>query len=302
MNADRGADLAFVVGTGRCGSTVLHEVLCRHHDVAFVSNVDDRLWPLRGRGRANHRLLALAERVQRGTPRRMGLHVMKFAPSEGFRLLQHQVSPILADPHRPLTADDAMPWLVDRTRDYFSHLTAAHPQSLFLQRFTGWPRVELLHECFPAARFVYLIRDGRAVTASWLQTAWGPGYTSDHWQIDRLTPDQHEAWVAGGRSHVDLAALMWCQQVDAYDDAARVLPTDQWLTIHYEDLTTEPTATLRRVTDFLALDWTPAFEQSIADRQFTPERVGAYRAQLGEAKSKHLTELLHDHLAARGYA
>lgn len=295
------AELAFVVGTGRCGSTVLHEVLCHHEEVAFVSNLDDRLWPLRRRGRANHRLLAVADRLQRDSPRRLGLHVMRFAPSEGFRLLQHRVSPIVADPHRPLTAADAMPWLVERTRTYFEELAAAHPHAVFVQRFTGWPRVELLHECFPSARFVYLVRDGRAVTASWLQTAWGPEYTTDHWQIDRLTREQHEAWVAGGRTHVDLAALMWAQQVDAYDEARRAVPPDQWLSIRYEDLAVEPTTTLRTVTDFLGLPWTPAFDRSVARRQFASERVGAYRNQLGETTSKHLTELLHDHLVARGY-
>ena len=292
---------AFVVGTGRCGSTVLHEVLCAHDDVAFLSNVDDRLWPLRPRGRANRRLLELAARAQRRGNRRVGLHAPRFAPSEGFRLIEHAVSPMLADPHRPLTAADAMPWLVDRTRAYFDRLVAAHPGSLFVQRFTGWPRVELLHECFPAARFVHIVRDGRAVTASWLQTAWGPTYTSDHWQLDRLSDEQRAAWIANGRSHVDLAAYMWAQQVDAYDRGERALPPGQWLTIRYEDLALDGVATLRRVTDFLGLARTPAFDRHVAGRRFAAERIDAYRAQLGAATTTHLTELLHDHLLARGY-
>lgn len=293
--------LAFVVGTGRCGSTVLHEVLCAHDDVAFLSNVDDRLWPLRPRGRSNRAWLELAARLQRGRPRRLGLRTLRFAPSEGFRLLQHAVSPILADPHRPLTAADAMPWLVERTCAYFDRLVAAHPGSLFVQRFTGWPRVELLHECFPAARFVHIVRDGRAVTASWLQTAWGPQYTSDHWQLDRLSAEQRAAWIAHGRSHVDLAAYMWAQQVDAYDRAARAVPAGQWLTIRYEDLALDPAPTLRHVTDFLGLARTPAFDRHVAAHRFAGERIDAYRAQLGAATTTHLTELLHDHLLARGY-
>ena len=35
--------LVFVVGTGRCGSTLVVETLARHREVGFVSNVDDKL-------------------------------------------------------------------------------------------------------------------------------------------------------------------------------------------------------------------------------------------------------------------
>jgi nucleoside-diphosphate-sugar epimerase len=34
---------AFVLGTGRCGSTLIHELLARHEGVGFLSNLDDRL-------------------------------------------------------------------------------------------------------------------------------------------------------------------------------------------------------------------------------------------------------------------
>ena len=33
----------FVIGTGRCGSTLTEEILCRHPEVGFISNLDDRL-------------------------------------------------------------------------------------------------------------------------------------------------------------------------------------------------------------------------------------------------------------------
>src|SRR3989442_1173581 len=34
-------DVLFIIGTGRCGSTIVQEMLTRHPDVAFVSNVDE---------------------------------------------------------------------------------------------------------------------------------------------------------------------------------------------------------------------------------------------------------------------
>lgn len=52
--------LAFVIGTGRCGSTLVHEVLARHPGVGFVSNLEDKLPALDLRGRWNNALLRRA--------------------------------------------------------------------------------------------------------------------------------------------------------------------------------------------------------------------------------------------------
>ena len=38
----RTPDFAWVLGTGRCGSTLIHEILARHPAVGFLSNVEDR--------------------------------------------------------------------------------------------------------------------------------------------------------------------------------------------------------------------------------------------------------------------
>ena len=54
-DADESTRFVFVLGTGRCGSTVVEEVLCRHPDVGFVSNIEDRfsLPPAAGRWNSN---------------------------------------------------------------------------------------------------------------------------------------------------------------------------------------------------------------------------------------------------------
>jgi hypothetical protein len=46
-----GATLGFVIGTGRCGSTLVQEVLARHPQVGFVSNLEDKLPTLNLLGR-----------------------------------------------------------------------------------------------------------------------------------------------------------------------------------------------------------------------------------------------------------
>ena len=103
----------FVLGTGRCGSTLVHEVLARHPDVAFLSNLEDRFPLPPAAGRWNNR-------VYRSLPAsftRKGR--VRFAPSEGYHALDREVAPALSTPERDLLADDATPWLADRTRRFF---------------------------------------------------------------------------------------------------------------------------------------------------------------------------------------
>src|SRR6478609_3965706 len=88
---------AFVLGTGRCGSTLLHEVVARHPDVAFLTNIEDRF----GRGPSG--------RVQAGIYRRLPAAAtekgrLRLAPSEGYRALDREVSPVIAEPARDLEA------------------------------------------------------------------------------------------------------------------------------------------------------------------------------------------------------
>ena len=89
--------LAVVTGTGRCGSTLVQELLCRHPAIGFVSGLDDKLPKLNLRGKHNGRL------YRAGAPRPSGMtslaHSRKLlekgrlrvAPSEAYNLLDRHV-------------------------------------------------------------------------------------------------------------------------------------------------------------------------------------------------------------------
>src|SRR5215468_3799141 len=143
---------AFVLGTGRCGSSLIHEVIARHPDLGFVSNVDDRLWPLRLKGRRNNELY---RRVPEALTRKGRI---RFAPSEGYRMLEHEVSPIVCAPARDLVARDASPWLARRFRAFFEERARAQRKPVFSHKFTGWPRARLIDAVLPDARFIHVIR------------------------------------------------------------------------------------------------------------------------------------------------
>jgi hypothetical protein len=289
--------LVFVIGTGRCGSSLLHEIMARHPDVGFVSNIDDRLGGLDLAGRWN-------QTIYRRIPNRFTEKGrLRYAPSEAYNVLDKQVSPILSAPSRDLLAEDVTPWLANRLRQFFERRAEAQGRPVFLHKFTGWPRSGLLHEVFPEARFINVVRDGRAVANSLLQMDWWSGYRGPGgWSLGPLDPERQRLWDESGRSYVVLAGLEWDILMDAFDAARRRVPAGKWLDVRYEDVLADPRAQLARMLEFSGLTWTPDFDTAFARYSFGSGRSEAFRKDLGPGALATLEPVIARHLLAQGYS
>jgi hypothetical protein len=287
---------AFVLGTGRCGSTLVHEVLARHPDVGFISNVDDRLASVASTGRWNR---AIFGRTPEWLTRKGRV---RFAPSEGYRVLGRQVSPALVAPVRDLVADDATPWLSERFRRFFEDRAAAQGVDVFLHKFTGWPRAGFIHRALPEARFVHVIRDGRAVANSLLQMPWWRGYEGpSSWGWGPLPGSYEREWKAAGGSFVTLAGLEWKLLIDAFEQAKGSVPADRWLDVRYEDVVADPRGSIGSILSFLDLPWTSEFERRFERHPFRADRTDAFRRDLSVRDVDMLDRSLGGYLERLGY-
>jgi Sulfotransferase family len=106
---------------------------------------------------------------------------------------------------------------------------------------TNFRRIRNLLRLFPEARFIHLVRDGRAVAASLLPLDWGPNNVLH----------AAEFWMA--RCALGLAA-----ELD--QGPSRVLR------VRYEDLLRKPEATLRRIADFVGLEYEATMESGRGSR------------------------------------
>lgn len=264
---------AFVIGTGRCGSTLVHEILARHPENGFVTNLDDLG-------------VRTSSRAQNQAWRRLPASVttkgrFRFAPSEAYRALAKEVSPTIVDPVRDLVAADATPWLRDRMRGFVVRRTDRLRSEVFLHKFTGWPRTGFLEECFPGSVVIEIVRDPRAVANSWLQMPWWHGHRGPgEWHFGPLTPDQQEIWDRHGRSFPVLAAIAWQILMDASDRARAEVPAERWLTVRYEDVVADPRASFAELLGHLGLAWTSEFEAGLARYTIRAARTDAFRRDL----------------------
>jgi hypothetical protein len=93
-----------------------------------------------------------------------------------------------------------------------------------------------LLELFPEAKFVHIVRDGRAVAASVLPLDWGPN-TADH------------------------AARWWLERLSSCFASELGLSPERILRVRYEDLVSQPEETLKTLCKFLGLEFEGAMAQ-----------------------------------------
>jgi hypothetical protein len=270
--------------------------LCRHPSVGFVSNLEDRFnLPLsagRWNGPLYRRLPAAVTQKAR----------VRYAPSEAYRALSRDVSPLLVSPLRDLLAGDVTPWLERRFAAFFNERAQAQRTDTFLHKFTGWPRAGFIRGVFPSARFIHVVRDGRAVANSWLQMPWWHGFEGpDHWQWGPLPVELAAEWEDSGRSFAVLAGLLWKMLIDAFDSARKAIPAVDWLEVRYEDVAASPRTAFAKMLEFSGLPWDAEFERGFERHTFTASRADAFRRDLKAEDVDRLSRILATALAARRY-
>jgi len=281
----------FIVGVGRSGSTVFQWMLARHPNLAWLSAVTgrlpDRLWMTR--------LLMHAVDV----PILNRIVTRAVHPGECFDFWDHHVNGF-SRPCRDLRADDVTNGTRARVRGLLPQVLTDKRHRL-LVKLTGWPRIGFLHEIFPDALFIHLIRDGRAVVNSMLNVDWWWGWRGpQNWRWGELAPAQQEEWERHDRSFVALAAIEWKLLMDAFEEARLCVDQDQYLEINYEELCASPIAVMQEVTRFCDLPWSERFARSIDgfDLRNTNDK---WRQNLTSAQQATLQEVLSDHLERYGY-
>jgi omega-hydroxy-beta-dihydromenaquinone-9 sulfotransferase len=248
-----------IIGAPGSGTTLLFQTLCSHRDLAYITHNMLRAGILRhGRlvGDRRKALLILQNLIHR-------------------------------DPASNLPLGDAL-W-VKYFRDYnymaendYSEEMAAYfrKKVLQVQNLWGRPRfvdktlvncfrVRLLNLIFPDAKFIHIIRDGRAVAFSILNKIEiaGDRFALFYIGFKDILGDKYQY----ERSELYNYGLAWAEFVRKGREAS-VAAQGRYYEVRYENLVTEPHKELRKIVDFCELNWYSEFEQKIPHTQNMSEK------------------------------
>lgn len=281
----------FVVGAGRSGSSLFHQMFTEHPKVAWMSALCDRYPDRLSRHRA---LLRAMDAPVFGTllKRHWESAECYVFWDRGFRGF--------SQPCRDLRADDATPRVKAKIRKMVTGLvTPGRPR--LLVKVTGWPRVAFLQAVFPDARFIHVYRDGRAVANSLLQVDFWRGWQGpEQWRWGSLGDDLRREWEAHDRSFVALAGIQWKILMRAAEAARRAVPAGNFMDVRYEEFAKHPVETFRRVADFCKLDWDAGFERALS-RYAVESANYKWKQDLDDGQQAVLLSVLGEELRHHGY-
>jgi omega-hydroxy-beta-dihydromenaquinone-9 sulfotransferase len=248
-----------IIGAPGSGTTLLHQTLCSHRDIAYITHNMLRAGILRhGRlvGDRRRALLMLQNLIHRdpasNNPLGDALWIKYFGDYN--YMTEKDYSEEMADYFRKKVLQVQNLWgrprFVDKT-------------------LVNCFRVRLLNSIFPDAKFIHTIRDGRAVAFSILNKIDIAGDRFALFDVgfkdilgDKYKPDRSELYNYG---------LAWAEFVRKGREANAVAQ-NRYYEVRYEKLVTEPYDELRNIVDFCELDWYSEFEEKIPPTQNMNEK------------------------------
>ncbi len=230
------SNFVFLLGAGRSGTTLLYKMLSVHRSVAYLSNYQQRYpeWPS----------LACLQRLPNYFPelkRRSWFQEQGGASFNKRRKWTQfivptpaEAEPVYASCGAPLTpAEDfhLLPRVTNCLRERFERtLHASGADVLLSKRTANNRRIPVLKQIFPNAKYIHLVRDGRAVAHSLLQVKWWNDHTL-YWT--GKTPRQE---VAEGANPLELAARNWVEEMHSLERGITLIEESKLLEVQYDEL------------------------------------------------------------------
>jgi omega-hydroxy-beta-dihydromenaquinone-9 sulfotransferase len=262
--------VAFLVGAGRSGTTLLYKLLCLHPQVAYISNYESRFdWFPDGIA-ARAVAWQLDPKIRAWFNRGGNAYFIDRPWFKKVFPTPHEGESVFNACGLPLTPGrDEVPQArtAASLRRRFERIRRRAGAAVFLSKRTANNRrIRQLEAIFPTARYVHLVRDGREVARSLSTVGW--------W-------DNHKVWWDGrtplemeqlGESRLEICARNWVRELEELREQLADIEPGRVLLLRYEELLADPLRNLERVLRFLDVESLACYRAAIKSLELRPLR------------------------------
>jgi len=211
----------FIGGCSRSGTTLLGAMIGAHSNCICSPESHFKIDVMR----------ALARRTTEPKPAAL---VSLIQRHWRFKIWELDLEPVSALSNNNASFDQILHWIVAQ---YAQQQGKPNAQIWVDHTPENISYTQSLLDIFPQARFIHLVRDGRAVAASILPLDWGPNSI--------------------------IKASRWWMRMTSFGLAVeKTLGPEFVLRVKYEDLVLEPETTMQTISQFLGADYEPAMLQA----------------------------------------
>jgi hypothetical protein len=261
----------FVIGTGRCGLTPMMDLVSYHEAFAWPSYYFNRR-------PTQLSLSRLSRLVELPLIRGSRLKYRKFPRHDEAFPFWQALYPGFARPFRDLAAADVTPPVRKKFEQAVHAILKYQRKPRFIAEYSGWSRIEFIREIFPDAKFIHIVRDGRAVANSLINVHyWRGWHGTQQWRWGMLPEEM------------------------------QLLPPADVHVVRYEDMVSEPLAAADAAIRFCGLDpETVPFRQHLRSVRIVNAnqqtfRIPPWESSVTAAQKQMLTELLEPELRQFNY-
>ena len=223
----------------------------------------------------------------------------KINPAESYNFWEYHCKGFSIT-YRDLVKEDVSDKVYRDVRTAVTNMTTA-TRKVPVFKITGWPRLGFLSKIFEDAKFIHVIRDGRAVANSLINVNFWKGWHGpDQWRWGPLTKTHQLEWEQHNCSFIALAAIQWKILMMAAEETKASIKGSNYLEVKYEDLCFNPIEQFKEITTFAGLEWSSQFEAGILEYRLknTNEK---WRQDLTSNQQETLNLVLKDSLVKYGY-
>ncbi|CAN5295179.1 hypothetical protein BH24PSE2_BH24PSE2_12860 [soil metagenome] len=295
----------FFIGFPRSGTTVAFEVFSRHEELGWPTMYSEwfphKPW-------VNVLRMALDNRYIRivGEKKQYGRKVIgnRFLPqpSEAYRFWDAYAGYNFSRSYLHDISPDQE--TIQRVRAAVAGLLRWQGKPRFSAKLTGPPRMMFLSKVFPTARFVHVVRDGRAAVHSVLNVGfWRDqgGLVEPLW-AGGISERDLRVWRTNGGDAGLLAGLQWKRILEVARIESETIGKARYREVRYEDFVQSPHSTLSDIYGFCGLSDSSEGHEYI-DRNIRLQNMNdKYREDFTEDYLQRLNDVMEPMLAKLRYS